>query len=52
MYFIRNKEEIHLPFKNSEKWQAQALSLKKQWMSRPTLHKKVYGTSKELLSSV
>ena len=25
MYFVRNNEEIHLPFKNSEKQRAQAL---------------------------
>ena len=26
MYFVRNNEEIHLPFKNSEKQRIQALS--------------------------
>ena len=26
MYFILNNEEIHLSFKNSKKWQTQALS--------------------------
>ena len=25
-YFVLNNEEIHLSFKNSEKWQTQALS--------------------------
>ena len=25
MYFVRNNEEIHLSFKNSEKWRTQAL---------------------------
>ena len=26
MYFVRNKEETHLSFKNSEKWRTQALN--------------------------
>ena len=26
MYFVRNNEEIHMSFKNSEKWRTQALS--------------------------
>ena len=26
MYFVRNNEEIHLSFKNSEKWWTQALN--------------------------
>ena len=25
MYFVRKNEEIHLSFKNSEKWRTQAL---------------------------
>ena len=27
MYFVRNNEEIHLSFKNSEKWRTQTLNM-------------------------
>ena len=33
MYFVRNNEEIHLSFKNSEKQRTQALSLKYTWLA-------------------
>ena len=31
MYFVRNNEEIHLPFKNSEKLRTQALIKKQEY---------------------
>ena len=31
MYFVRNNEEIYLPFKNSEKYRTQALIKKKEY---------------------
>ena len=37
MYFVRNNEEIHLSFKNSEKWRTQAVSLKYEFVSSASI---------------
>ena len=37
MYFVRNNEEIHLSFKNSEKWRTQAVSLKYEFVGSASI---------------